>query len=76
MRNSSTRLNAGYGYLFSHILKRCLTQVFLAQGLGVGLASGITYVPSYGVIPHYFRRRRALAMGIVSSVSLILSDNL
>ena len=76
IRNNSTRSSPGHEYLFSYILNRCLTQVFLAQGLGVGLASGITYVPSYGIIPHYFRRRRALAMGIVSSVSLSLHDNL
>lgn len=45
------------------------TQVFLAQGMGVGIACGVTYVPGFGLIPHYFQRRRALAMGIVSSVS-------
>ncbi|KAF8067971.1 major facilitator superfamily domain-containing protein [Lyophyllum atratum] len=46
-------------------------QVFLAQGLGLGIASGMTYVPSVAVIAHYFRRRRAFAMGIASSGSAL-----
>ena len=73
IRSSSTSSVAGHEYLFSHILNHCLTQVFLGR---VGPASGITYVPSYGVIPQYFRRQRALAMGIGSSVSLPLNNNL
>ncbi|KAF9064955.1 MFS general substrate transporter [Rhodocollybia butyracea] len=44
-------------------------QVFLSQGLGVGIASGMMYVPSVGVVSHYFRRRRALAMTLVASGS-------
>ncbi|ETW75410.1 MFS monocarboxylate transporter [Heterobasidion irregulare TC 32-1] len=44
-------------------------QVFLSQGLGVGLAIGMTYIPSLGVISHYFQRRRALVMGIAASGS-------
>ncbi|KAJ7595002.1 major facilitator superfamily domain-containing protein [Mycena floridula] len=44
-------------------------QVFLSQGLGMGLAAGMLYVPSVAVISHYFRRRRALAMGIATSGS-------
>lgn len=46
-------------------------QVFLAQGLGLGVASGLTYVPSIAVIAHYFQRRRPLAMGIASSGSAL-----
>ncbi|GLB39677.1 putative major facilitator superfamily protein [Lyophyllum shimeji] len=44
-------------------------QIFLAQGLGVGTAVGITYVPSVSLLAHYFQRRRALAMGIAVSGS-------
>ncbi|KAG6827713.1 hypothetical protein H0H92_010686 [Tricholoma furcatifolium] len=44
-------------------------QIFLAQGLGVGIAVGITYVPSVSILSHYFHRRRALAMGIAVSGS-------
>nr|GAT49584.1 MFS general substrate transporter [Mycena chlorophos] len=46
-----------------------LYQIFLAQGLGVGLGSGIVYVPSVSVLSHYFARRRAFAMSIVASGS-------
>ncbi|KAF8888857.1 major facilitator superfamily domain-containing protein [Infundibulicybe gibba] len=46
-------------------------QVFLAQGLGMGIAIGITYVPCLAIISHYFMRRRSLALGIASSGSAI-----
>jgi MCP family monocarboxylic acid transporter-like MFS transporter 10 len=42
-------------------------QVFLSQGIGLGLAIGITYVPSVSVISHYFLRKRALALGIATT---------
>ncbi|OBZ66358.1 Riboflavin transporter MCH5 [Grifola frondosa] len=42
-------------------------QVFLAQGLGMGLGLGLTFLPSLSIVSHHFRRRRALAMGIVVS---------
>ncbi|KIK69480.1 hypothetical protein GYMLUDRAFT_91751 [Collybiopsis luxurians FD-317 M1] len=44
-------------------------QILLSQGFGVGLAAGMMYVPSVGVVSQYFRRRRALAMTIVASGS-------
>jgi MFS family permease len=44
-------------------------KLFLAQGLGIGIAAGITYIPAIGLIPHYFQRRRALALGIATTVS-------
>ncbi|KAG6872566.1 hypothetical protein C0995_008839 [Termitomyces sp. Mi166 len=44
-------------------------QIFLAQGLGIGTAVGITYVPCVSILSHYFHRRRALAMGIAVSGS-------
>jgi len=37
-------------------------QVFLAQGVGLGVACGLTYIPSIAVIGHYFRRRRSLML--------------
>ncbi|KAF9465708.1 major facilitator superfamily domain-containing protein [Collybia nuda] len=46
-------------------------QIFLTQGLGVGIAVGITYIPSLGLLAHYFRRRRATAMGIAASGAAI-----
>ncbi|EIN07491.1 MFS general substrate transporter [Punctularia strigosozonata HHB-11173 SS5] len=42
-------------------------QVFLAQGVGLGVGLGMVYVPSLGIAAHYFQRRRALMMGLVSS---------
>jgi len=44
-------------------------QVFLAQGLGMGLGAGTIYIPSVAVISHYFKKKRALAMTIVASGS-------
>ncbi|EJD00252.1 MFS general substrate transporter [Fomitiporia mediterranea MF3/22] len=42
-------------------------QVFLSQGLGLGIAMGMTYIPTMGVIAHHFQRRRTIALGIVAS---------
>jgi MCP family monocarboxylic acid transporter-like MFS transporter 10 len=40
-------------------------QVWLAQGLGMGLATGILYQPALAIVSQYFERHRSLAMGIV-----------
>jgi hypothetical protein len=40
-------------------------QVFLCQGIGMGLALGLIIVPAVSVPSHYFRARRSLVMGIV-----------
>lgn len=42
-------------------------QVFLAQGLCMGLGAGFLYVPSLALVGIWFSRKRALAMGIVMS---------
>ena len=42
-------------------------QVFLAQGLCMGLGAGFLYVPSLALVGIWFSRKRALAMGIVLS---------
>ncbi|KAI1073491.1 putative MFS monocarboxylate transporter [Whalleya microplaca] len=44
-------------------------QVMLAQALCLGLGTGCLYIPSVAIIPQYFYKRKALAMGIVSSGS-------
>ncbi|KAH9908361.1 monocarboxylate permease-like protein, mch4 [Xylariomycetidae sp. FL2044] len=44
-------------------------QVMLAQALCVGVGTGCLYVPSVAIIPQYFHKRRALAMGVVTSGS-------
>ncbi|THU94487.1 MFS general substrate transporter [Dendrothele bispora CBS 962.96] len=38
----------------------------LCQGFGVGLACGMLYGPTVGVIGHWFKRRRGLAMGLTA----------
>ncbi|KAJ7496787.1 MFS general substrate transporter [Mycena latifolia] len=42
-------------------------QIYLAQGLCMGLGAGMLYVPALAVQAHYWRDRRAVAMGIVVS---------
>ncbi|KAG2039580.1 major facilitator superfamily domain-containing protein [Suillus americanus] len=39
--------------------------IFLSQGIGSGVAIGLTNVPSIAVVSHHFQRRRAFAMGLV-----------
>ncbi|KAF8229643.1 MFS general substrate transporter [Tricholoma matsutake] len=39
-------------------------QLFLAQGIGMGLGAGLIYLPVVAVQAHHWRRRTALAMGI------------
>ncbi|KAL0570671.1 hypothetical protein V5O48_011295 [Marasmius crinis-equi] len=42
-------------------------QNFLAQGIGMGLGMGILFMPTLSIASHYFKRKRALAMGIMLS---------
>ncbi|KAI0049115.1 putative MFS monocarboxylate transporter [Auriscalpium vulgare] len=44
-------------------------QVFLAQGVTVGLGAGCLFVPSFAVLASYFSKRRATALGIAASGS-------
>lgn len=37
-------------------------QVFLSQGMGMGVATGIMYTPVSSLVVQHFRKRRALAM--------------
>ncbi|KIJ54706.1 hypothetical protein M422DRAFT_24608 [Sphaerobolus stellatus SS14] len=46
-------------------------QVFLCQGVGVGIGVGMLYVPSVAVVSHYFQKRRNFAMTIVASGSSV-----
>lgn len=46
-----------------------LYQNLLAQGIGLGLAGGMMYIPSVAVLSLYFRKNRALAMTFASSGS-------
>jgi len=42
-------------------------QIFLAQGLCVGLGTGCTFLPSVAIVATYFTTKRALATGIVAA---------
>ncbi|KAF8447578.1 MFS general substrate transporter [Boletus edulis BED1] len=44
-------------------------QIFLAQGIALGIAQGMLYVPTVAVVSHYFHKRRTLAMSLVASGS-------
>lgn len=37
-------------------------QVFLSQGLGMGIGTGIMYTPTSSVVAHHFKKRRSIAM--------------
>ena len=39
-------------------------QLFLAQGVGLGLAMGFVFNLSIGTPSHWFKKRRATAMGM------------
>jgi MFS family permease len=42
-------------------------QVFLSQGLCMGLGAGLLYIPSLALVGVWFSKKRALALGIVMS---------
>ena len=39
----------------------------LAQGFGVGIGTGLIFLPAMSVVSQYFMKRRSLAMGIVTT---------
>ena len=42
-------------------------QLMLAQGICIGIGSGLLFCPTLAIIPTYFSRRRAIAVGIAAS---------
>ncbi|KAJ6590948.1 MFS general substrate transporter [Mycena vulgaris] len=57
-------------YLFSFfMLSICepnhYYQVFLSQGVGMGIGMGLLFVPAVSLPSHYFRAKRSLVMGMV-----------
>ncbi|KAF9018133.1 MFS general substrate transporter [Hymenopellis radicata] len=40
-------------------------QVLLSQGFGMGIGMGLMFLPSLSLASHYFRKRRALALGLI-----------
>ncbi|KAL1889565.1 hypothetical protein Sste5346_008814 [Sporothrix stenoceras] len=41
-------------------------QILLAQGFCVGIGTGCLYIPAITLVPSYFSKKRALAMGVAS----------
>ncbi|EIW74580.1 MFS general substrate transporter [Coniophora puteana RWD-64-598 SS2] len=58
-------------FMLSLVQQSQYYQVFLAQAMGTGIASGFMFAPALSVVSHYFTRRRSLAMGIVMSGSCL-----
>jgi len=50
---------------------RYAIKVFLTQALGMGLGQALLFLPSLSILGQHFRRRRALAIGIATSVNSI-----
>ncbi|KJA25035.1 hypothetical protein HYPSUDRAFT_53283 [Hypholoma sublateritium FD-334 SS-4] len=54
-------------FMLSLVKPQQYYQVFLSQGLGMGIGLGLSFIPTASITVHYFKRRRALATGIVLS---------
>ncbi|KAJ7149050.1 MFS general substrate transporter [Mycena crocata] len=46
-------------------------QIFLSQGVGMGIGLGLTFVPTLSITVHYFNKRRGLASGVALSGSAL-----
>ena len=53
--------------VFMLSLAKTYWQVFLAQGVCMGLGAGLLYIPSLALIGLSFSKKRAFAQGIVTS---------
>ncbi|KZS92157.1 MFS general substrate transporter [Sistotremastrum niveocremeum HHB9708] len=58
-------------YIFSNFMlslarPQHFYQIFLSQGLGMGVAMGLLYSPTFMIVGAHFHRRRTLAMGILT----------
>ena len=53
--------------IFMNSLCRNFWQLLLAQGLCVGLGSGIIFCPSLGLVTTYFTKKRGIAVAIVTT---------
>ncbi|KAF2109354.1 putative monocarboxylate permease [Lophiotrema nucula] len=59
-----------FGMMMTSLSKRYY-QLFLAQGVAVGIGSGIIFTCGVSIVGTYFSTRRAFAMGIVASGSSV-----
>jgi MFS family permease len=48
-------------------LSKTYWQIFLSQGVCMGLGAGLLYIPSLALVGVWFEKKRALAMGVVMS---------
>lgn len=53
--------------IFMNSLCRNFWQLLLAQGLCIGLGSGIIFCPSLGLVTTYFTKKRGIAVAIVTT---------
>lgn len=66
----SLMIGGGLFFLFSSFMLSLVKphqfyQALLAQGLGMGIGMGCMFLPALSITSHYFRKRRAVAMGLV-----------
>ncbi|KAJ7447112.1 MFS general substrate transporter [Mycena galericulata] len=68
---SGSFLILGSLYALSFVQAHHYYQALLSHGFAFGIGCGLVFTPSLGIISHYFKKRRAVAMGIlISSGSL------
>jgi MFS family permease len=46
-------------------------QIFLAQGVACGVACGVVFLAAVSTISHWFKKRRATALGFLATGSSI-----
>ncbi|KAG8762278.1 hypothetical protein FRC11_010137 [Ceratobasidium sp. 423] len=66
---SGKLFDEGYFHALVGSKERQFYQIFLPQAIGMGIALGLIFLPAVSVISHHFSKRRALAVGIVTSGS-------
>ncbi|KAF8625094.1 hypothetical protein AX15_005573 [Amanita polypyramis BW_CC] len=66
---SGTLLHGLGLFMLSLTQKNQYYQIFLAQGVCFGLSCGLTYVPTFAILSHYFRQRKSLVIGLVAGGS-------
>ncbi|BFZ59654.1 hypothetical protein YB2330_000668 [Saitoella coloradoensis] len=74
LKGRSLSLTGSVLYVFSIFMTSlCHTywQFFLAQGVAFGIGLGMLFLPAVSIIGHWFRTKRALAMGLLASGSSI-----
>ncbi|KZT43090.1 MFS general substrate transporter [Sistotremastrum suecicum HHB10207 ss-3] len=69
MMSGSSVFYALCNFMLSLAHRNKFYQVYLPQGLGLGLAMGFVYSPTMAVVSRHFHRRRSFAIGLVASGS-------